>query len=342
MKNVSDETMGESSEILLYSKSFLLEKPEGSISHHIGVVHELTIIQKLRGKLFEDEQEKLVESLSISGNKGRAARNIAKHNASDLRNKLEDLGFTYIDEVIWTGQLSSNEFANLTGIPGLSKHNNPSDILIKGKDEKKNKKQIGISLKIATSKTTKYPKDVPFFNGGLGKESLRFGLPDLPNSTKEKITDALSKLGIDGRNMTQRQLKDTIRADEDLKSQADEMGRDILESIRNEMISSLDDKEVEEMRELFITMTGTPIDIGEKLPTLKLTGYAYGNHKTKIEDAIESTIPKAIRNAKKFEFKRSARTSLIIVTDGIEIMRMRFKWESQALASSIKTSGESA
>ena len=75
--------MGESSEILLYSKAFLPEKPPGSISHHIGVVHELTIIQELRGKLFEDEQEKLVESLSISGIKGGHTK--LQHNASDLK-----------------------------------------------------------------------------------------------------------------------------------------------------------------------------------------------------------------------------------------------------------------
>ena len=149
MKNVSDETMGESSEILLYSKAFL-QKPPGSISHHIGVVHELTIIQGV------------VESLSISGDKGRAARNIAKHNASDLRNKLEDLGFTDIDEVIWTAQLSSNEFANLTGIPGLSKHNNPSDILIKGRDDCNNQKQCGVTLKVATDEKIKILKTYHF------------------------------------------------------------------------------------------------------------------------------------------------------------------------------------
>jgi hypothetical protein len=316
------------------------EARSGGTSAGAGTVHEIALLQALGGTLSETDQQKLDQNLAISGENGRAAQELATHNAADLKKELEVRGITDIDDVVWTAQLRGDALAQATGIEGLSELNNQSDIIIKGKDANGNPQQYGVSLKAATSKGTKYPKDIPFFNGGLGKESLRFGAADLADNTKDRISSALSELGIESEGMSAKQVKDTLRADEDLKQQADELGLDILEGIRDEMIASLDGKDVEEMRELFSTMTGAPTGDGQKLPTLKLTDYAHGNRKTKIEDALNGTVPMAIRTAQNFEFEPVGRSGMRILADGVPIMKLRSKWESQALGSSIKFSGE--
>ena len=104
-------------------------------------------------------------------------------------------------------------------------------------------------------------------------------------------------------------------------------------------MTALGNKSVEELRELFITMTGTPSGEGQKLPTLKLTGYVHGDTGTKIEDAFEAKIPKAVRNSKNLKVEESGNVSICVVADEIAIMNLRFKWESQALEEDIRLMG---
>ncbi|QBP06017.1 hypothetical protein [Synechococcus phage S-B68] len=315
------------------------EARAGGTSAGAGTVHEIALLQALGGTLSETDQQKLEQNLSISGANGQAAYEIAQQNAEDLKTELGVRGITDIDDIVWTAQLRGEGLAQATGIEGLSDKNNQSDIIVKGKDANGNPVQYGVSLKVATSSSTKYPNDIPFFNGGLGKESARFGAEELVNTTKDKINAALQELGVEGGSA--KQIKAAIRADADLKKKADEAGLEILQDIRDEMINSLADKDVEAMRELFSTMTGAPTGDGQKLPTLKLTGYAHGNRKTKIEDSLHGTVPMAIRTAQEFTFEPAGKSGIRVLADGVPVMKLRSKWESQALGSSIKFSGES-
>ena len=244
-----------------------------------------------------------------------------------------------IDDVIWTAQLRGDGLAKATGLEGLSDKNNQSDIIVKGKDANGNPTQYGISLKVATSNSTKYPKDIPFFNGGLGKEAARFGAMDVVDNFKNETKEALASLGVTETGAAK--IKKALRADPELKKKADAEGKKIMKNIRDDMMKSLEGKDVERMRELFSTMTGAPTGDGQKLQTLKLTGYANGKRKTKIEDSLNGSVPMAIRSAETFEFEPSGDTAFKVLADGVPIMKMRFKWESQALGSSMKISGES-
>ena len=315
------------------------EARAGGTSAGAGTVHELALLDAMGGELSEVDQEKLMKNLDISGENGRKAYEIARKNAADLNKELQVRGVTDVDDIIWTAQLRGEGLAAATGIPGLSDKNNQSDIIVKGKDANGNPVQYGVSLKVATSKSTKYPNDIPFFNGGLGKEAARFGADGVVDDFKKETQAALKDLGITATGAAN--IKKEIRGNEETKKKADEAGRKIMANIRDKMVKSLEGKDVDQMRDLFSTMTGAPTGDGQKLQTLKLTGYANGPRTTKIEDSLNGTVPMAIRTAEDFQFEPVGDTSFRVMADGVPVMKVRFKWESQALGSSMKISGES-
>ena len=315
------------------------EAQSGATSAGAGTVHELALLDALGGELNEIDQQKLMKNLEISGENGKKAYEIARKNAADLNKELAVRGVTDVDDIVWTAQLRGEGLAAATGIPGLSDKNNQSDIIVKGRDASGNPVQYGVSLKVATSKSTKYPNDIPFFNGGLGKEAARFGADGVVDDFKKETQAALKELGITSTGAAK--IKKEIRENEETKKKADEAGRKIMANIRDKMVKSLEGKDVDQMRELFSTMTGAPTGDGQKLPTLKLTGYANGPRTTKIEDSLNGTVPMAIRTAEDFQFEPVGDTSFRVMADGVPVMKVRFKWESQALGSSMKISGES-
>ena len=190
------------------------EAKAGGTSAGAGTVHEIALLDALGGIMTDEDHNKLQQNLDISGENGRVAYETAQQNAADLRAELEGQGIK-IDNVIWTAQLRGDGLATATGIPGLSDKNNQSDIIIRGTDAAGNPVQKGVSLKVATSKSTKYPGDIPFFNGGLGKESKRFGAEQIEKDAKGKISDAWAELGLDAK--TSGAAKKEIRQDPVLK-----------------------------------------------------------------------------------------------------------------------------
>ena len=315
------------------------EAQAGGTSAGAGTVHELALLDAMGGELSEVDQQKMMKNLEISGENGKKAYEVARQNAVDLNKELQVRGVTQVDDIVWTAQLRGEGLAAATGIPGLSDKNNQSDIIVKGKDAQGNPVQYGVSLKVATSNSTKYPNDIPFFNGGLGKEAARFGATGVVDDFKKETQDALKELGITATGAAN--IKKEIRGNEETKKKADAAGKKIMANIRDKMVKSLEGKDTEQMRELFSTMTGAPTGDGQKLPTLKLTGYANGKRTTKIEDSLNGTVPMAIRTAEDFQFEPVGDTSFRVMADGVPVMKVRFKWESQALGSSMKISGES-
>jgi len=307
----------------------------GSTATGVGTAHELLVLKELGVKLGDEENKSLSENLERTGDKKKVIQDLAKENAKDLRAQLEGEGYK-INDVIWTAQLRGDSLAKAAGIQGLSEQNNQSDILLKvtkdGKEE-----TIGVSLKAATSGTT-YPKDIPFFNGGLGKESRRFGVTDLEAETKNLASKARKRLGVTASGQSQQKAQ--IKADASLKKRADEEGSKILRTVRDRLISRMETMDQNELRNLLSTMTGAPTGAGTQLKTLKLTGYAKGSQSTKIEDAVDGRVPRALRGAARFEVVPAGNGGIRIIADGVPLMKVRAKFASQALASSIKFSGE--
>jgi len=312
------------------------EKSGGSTATGVGTAHELSMLKELGVKLSDSESKSLDENLERSGDKKDVVQKLAKENAKDLKSQLEKEGYT-IDEVVWTAQLRGDGLAKAAGIEGLNERNNQSDILFKVTNKDGEKETLGVSLKAATGSTT-YPRDIPFFNGGLGTESRRFGLQGLDEETNKMAADARSKLGITSKGQSAQ--KAAIKGDASLKKQADAEGAKITQLVRDRMINQMQTMDQNELRGLLSTMTGAPTGAGAALKTYKLTGYAKGSQSTKIEDAVDGRVPRALREAARFTIVPTGNSSIRIEADGVPLMKVRAKYASQALASSIKFSGE--
>lgn len=316
----------------------------GQASAGAGTAHELALAAELAGGFDKivagkGSEEIYNKNMEISKASGETATRVAKQNAKDLKDELKRRGMESIDEVIWTAQLRGDGLAKAAGVDGISEKNNQSDILIKGKDKDGNEMVYGVSLKVATSSSTKYPNDIPFFNGGLKKESERLGVESVSETAAKSTKQALKDLGI--KSTTAAAAKKEIRESEENKSKADAIGKKILEEARDGLVSGLSNKSADEVRAFLSSMTGAPSGEGRNLPTLKLTGYSSGQKTTKIEDAVEGKVAKAIANSKDFQIEKAGSSAVRIVADGVPIMKVRVKWESQALGSSLKISGES-
>ena len=310
----------------------------GAAATGAGTAHELTLVSALGGDIGEVGRQKLRENLERGGENAKTAAELAKKNAEDLKNDLKQRGMTQITEVIWTAQLRGDSLAQAAGVKGLSEKNNQSDILIKGKDKDGKDLVVGVSLKAATSGGTKYPNDIPFFNGGFAKEASRLGADSAVEKAKTSIKSAFDELGIKAK--TANEAKTEIRSNPELKAKADAKGKEVLKTARNDMITAMQSLSTEQMRSILSTMTGAPTGEGQNLSTLKLTGYAAGSKSTKIEDAVKGKVPTAIASAARFEFEPAGDNGIRVIANGVPVMKVRMKWESQPLASSLKISGE--
>lgn len=310
----------------------------GAAATGAGTAHELALITALGGNIGEEGKTKLKENLERGGANAKTAVEIAKKNAEDLKEDLKARGMVNIDEVIWTAQLRGDNLAKAAEVNGLTEKNNQSDILIKGTNERGESMVVGVSLKVATSGGTKYPADIPFFNGGFAKEASRLGADSAVETARVSVKTALDELGI--KSTKAAAAKEEIRSSPELKAKADEKGRQVLNTARNELIEAMRGQSPQQMREILGTMTGAPSGDGTGLNTLKLTGYATGQRSTKIEDAVKGKVPTAVNSAQEFTFEPAGDNGIRVIANGVPVMKVRMKWESQALASSLKISGE--
>lgn len=317
------------------SKGSSKSTSSGSTATGVGTAHELSVLKELGVKLKDNEQKMLDENLGRAGKKSEVVQNLAKENAKDLRNELEGRGYK-IDDVIWTAQLRGDGLAKAAGVQGLNENNNQSDILFKvTKDGKQ--ETIGVSLKAATG-DTKYPKDIPFYNGGLGTLSRRFGLNDLESEAKTLTAEARARAGI--KDGTQSQQRKQVKASTALKEAADRESAKVKSYVRDTFLERMRTMDQNELRDIVSTLTGAPTGAGVGLKTLKLTGYAKGSQSTKIEDAVDGRVPRAIRESGKLTLQPAGNNAIKIIADGVPVMNLRVKYADGNLTSSIKFSGE--
>lgn len=308
----------------------------GSAATGSGTAHELSVVKAFGVKLSADEQKTLQENLDRGGDKAKQAAATAEQNVKDIKAHLAKEGKT-VEDVVWTAQLRGDGLANAAGVKGLTERNNQSDILLKVKDKDGNPETIGVSLKVTGGK---YPADIPFYNGGLKGLAEKVGAKGVAENVTKAQAAAREKLGVNGK--TAKEQKAQIRSDAKTKAAADAEGKKILKSARDDLMKQLKGKDPEEVRAILMAMTGAPTGAGLGLRTLKVTGYSNpGSSKaTKIEDAVDGRVPRAIRGAKNFKVEPTGDAGFKIMADGERAMNIRLKPESQHLVGALKTSGE--
>ena len=312
-------------------------KPSGgSAATGSGTAHELSIVKEFGVKLSSDEERVLKENLERGGEKAQRAAATAKQNVADIKEHLAKEGLE-VKDTIWTAQLRGDGLAKAAGVPGLNERNNQSDILLKVKDKDGNESTIGVSLKVTGGK---YPADIPFYNGGLKGLAGKLGADGVSENVSKQQAAAREKLGVTGK--TAKEQKAQIRADAKTKAAADAEGKKIIKDSRDELMKKLRGKDPEEVRAILMNMTGAPTGAGLDLRTLKVTGYTdpKSSKATKIEDAVDGRVPRAIRGAKDFKVEPTGDAGFKIVADGERAMNVRLKPESQHLVGALKTSGE--
>ena len=308
----------------------------GSAATGSGTAHELSVVKAFGVKLTSEQEKTLQDNLERGGPKAAAAAAIAESNVKDIKAHLAEQG-REVKDVIWTAQLRGDGLAKAAGVEGLNERNNQSDILLKVKNKDGTEQMVGVSLKVTGGK---YPSDIPFYNGGMKGLSDKLGAKGVTDKVAAQQAEARKKLGVDGK--TGKEQKAQIRSNAATKKAADEEGRKIVKDSRDELMKQLRGKPPEEVRAILMQMTGSPTGAGLGLETLKVTGYSdpKSSRATKIENAVDGRVPRAIRGAEKFEVKPTGDAGFQISADGQRAMNVRLKPESQHLVGALKTSGE--
>jgi len=247
----------------------------------------------------------------------------AKEAAKEVKAWANKNGFNGgIEKVWWTarpGMLSA-----ATG-QEVDSRKNPTDVLLQFGDES----FLGVS-----SKSTKSAGDVGFKNPGLGSISRSLGI----SLTKEP-KDIMKKAIVDySLPLNAKERKIYIRKNPEIQKETTQIGFEVLKSLRNNLLDHLKGMDQEELRD---HITTNWLDAQGSFPYyIKVTSRGKGkNYSASVEDPVNNDKLKSLLN-NKIEPLEVGETSIGIKAGDDKIMKMRFKYESEKLASSIKLSGD--
>ena len=200
---------------------------------------------------------------------------------------------------------------------------NPTDVLIQFSDGE----FLGVS-----AKSTKTSGDIGFKNPGIGTVSKNLEI-DLSGHNTDAVEILLKQYPDLSRSAKTR--KKEIRADSKIAKRAEELGAKVLNSIRNDLFTSLKTKEDEDLKEYLLTDW---LDAKDAVYPryVKVTGMKTG---ASIEDPMSNTKIAAL-SSEDVVLSKVGNDSIGVMAGKKRIMKMRAKFESQKLASSVKFSGD--
>jgi len=233
----------------------------------------------------------------------------------------------------WDGQITRVWWTARPGIldkaiGGGASLGNPTDVLLEFNGED----FLGIS-----AKSTKSSGNIGFKNPGAKSIGNILGI-DL-HSYKEEVTEKwIKKFNLPS---VAKKRKVYIKApgNELIKQKIEKAGKDILKALRDRLYNHLLTMDEENIRQHIVKYW---LDAHDNYPYyIKVTGR--GNERkgysASIVDPNESENYKALMS-EEIEIVPVANTSVGIRAGGRRIMKMRFKFESQKLASGLKMSGD--
>jgi len=230
-----------------------------------------------------------------------------------------------VENVWWTARPGS--MSNAVGYK-VDQSKNPTDILVKFSSGPNN------GFLGASAKATKGKTDIGFKNPGLGtlENSLKI---NFSNDHKKIIDEIIKNFGLSS-NATIR--KQQIRANPIINKQTIELGSKLLSNMRDKLLPKLQKMSQAELVKYLITDW---MDADISLPPyIKITGM--GN-----KPPYSATVMDPLANEKlsalskyKILLEKVGNESIGIMAGTKKIMKIRFKFESEKLASTIKLSGE--
>jgi hypothetical protein len=228
--------------------------------------------------------------------------------------------------VWWTARPGS--MSKIVGVE-VNQRKNPADILVKFKSGPA-KGFLGIS-----AKSTLGNSDIGFKNPGMGTMENVLGI-DL-GSINEKYTSNIVERFDLSSSISARKLE--IRSNPKIQKTTVELGSKALSEMRDRMFNTLKKMKSEQLKD-FILMNW--MDASKTLypPYIKVTGM--GNKKpysAKVENPLMNPKLNAI-NKGKMSVQKVGNESIGVLATGQQILKIRFKYESEKLASSVKLSGD--
>lgn len=233
----------------------------------------------------------------------------------------------------WEGTVTKVWWTARAGVLSLAvgkkvSSGNPTDILL----QFDNDEFLGIS-----AKSTKGKADIGFKNPGVGSIAKALNI-DLISYVKQKTETTIRNLNLP-LNAKERKVFLRTQGNEALKSEVELIGKSILATLRESLYEHLTTLDDEEVRNHITTYW---MDAGANYPYyIKVTGRgtSKSGYSATVSDPIKNEKYKALMS-EEISVVKVGSDSIGILAGGKRIMKMRFKYESQKLASSLKMSGD--
>lgn len=290
-------------------------------------VNEIYCAYILNGKKFPDnasetQYNKKLEILTPQ----QAEQQLGRANvmAQEFVKWAKGKGYSGIKKVYWTARPGFS-FKVVTGTD-VDQRKNPTDILV----EFKRGGFLGLS-----AKSTKSKGDIGFKNPGVGTVDKDLGLK-LNEINKKAQNDIVKQFKLSSSASAR---KAQIRKDKAVKNVTDSLGTTVLNECRDILMERLKKQKPTERRDYIIKSW---IDASQELypPYVKVTGRGTKvPYTADVEDPLNNPKLKAILSDR-ITFEQVGNDSVGVKAGSKKILKMRFKFESEKLASSLKMSGD--
>lgn len=308
-------------------KGFATFMTEAALNTHGADVNEIQMGHFVSGENWgkfanaKEAQDQLEAKRKIIGDdEFNRQTELAKKMADEVIRWSKKAGYTGIVKKVWwtarPGVLSA-----AVGHP-VDNRLNPTDILIQFSDGD----FLGLS-----AKSTKQKGDIGFKNPGLGTIERDLKI-DLKHYAENALADFKKKFP--DMPASKKDLKPWIRAAADRKAYATELGIKALSNMRDDLLKKYNSMGEADVREHLLTDW---LNAHEQFPIyVKVTGNKNG---ATVEDPFANSKLEAI-STNQITFQSVGDVSIGVMAGKKKIMKIRFKYESEKLATSIKLSGE--
>ena len=233
-------------------------------------------------------------------------------------------GYDGVQKVYWTARPGFS-FKAVVG-RDVNQKKNPTDVLIKFKRGG----FLGLSAKSTSGKA-----DIGFKNPGVGTVEKDLGI-DLNDINKRAIQLIIKDFDLPTSASSR---KSAIRKNKATKMVTEKIGQAVLNEMREFMLKTVNKLDQIKRRDYIMKSW---IDASDELypPYVKVTGRGTKNPFTAdIEDPLNNPKLKALME-NKIMFEKVGNESIGVKAGNKKILKMRFKYESEKLASSMKMSGD--
>lgn len=306
---------------------FLLELKRAT-NADVAEVNEILLAKYLAGgwnKIQDNrtaQKQYKLKSAKLSPQEIEEQNERAKRMASESLSWAAKNGYKGgVKKIYWTARKGSLQ--NAVGKAGQVDRGNPTDVLI----EFSSGQFLGIS-----AKTTLKNADIGFKNPGLGTIEKSLGISDLTKMKADYEAKFIKKYKLP-ESATAR--KKAIRADPKLIEPANKGRSELMNKIRDAFLVQLNKLSQTEARRHLLDQW---MDASSAVfPSyIKVTGK---KDSTSIENPLENSKLASI-NKGPIKFSAQQNEAVGVTAAGKQIMLMRLKYESQAMASSMKFSGD--